>query len=65
MGGWDEEERLKYKAVIYRNIIDSLSDTLTACARFGYELEEKNKAYLFICLFVVGWCMLAWGCFCA
>jgi len=34
---------LRYKAIIYRNITDSLSDVLSACARFGYELEEENR----------------------
>jgi len=43
MGGWDDEERLKYKLVIHRNIVDSFADIISACTKFGYELEERNK----------------------
>lgn len=43
MNGWDEEERLRYKIVIHRNIVDSMAEVITACGRLGIELEEQNR----------------------
>jgi len=43
MNGWEEEERLRYRMVVHRNIVDSISDLITSCGRLGIELEEQNK----------------------
>jgi len=50
MNGWDEGERLSYKAVIYHNLVDSMKMLITVCPRLGITMDESNKERAYGCL---------------
>eukprot|EP01117_Protostelium_nocturnum_P017096 TRINITY_DN689_c0_g1_i1.p1 TRINITY_DN689_c0_g1~~TRINITY_DN689_c0_g1_i1.p1 ORF type:complete len:349 (+),score=86.63 TRINITY_DN689_c0_g1_i1:94-1140(+) len=46
--GFDEEERERFKQIIYGNILTSLQALLSACQQFGLEIEKDNQAQVLL-----------------
>jgi hypothetical protein len=40
---WNTEERMKYKALIYTNVISSLKTVIEAARRFKYAFTPENE----------------------